>query len=54
MMFLAIVFLIGALATYIIAEKWIDKDTNSSLVTCGFGIVFAVLSIICFMEVLCA
>jgi hypothetical protein len=46
MFILAAIFFLGALATYYIGKKELDKDTNSSLIVIGFGFVFVILSIV--------
>lgn len=49
MLILGVVFLLGALATYIIGSKELEKDTSSALMVILSGLFFAVLSILCFI-----
>ena len=49
MLILGFVFLLGALATYIIGSKELEKDTSSALIVILFGLFFAALSILCFI-----
>ena len=49
MIILGIVFLLGAVATYCIGSKELERDTDSTLIVILFGLFFAILSLLCFI-----